>query len=215
MVQANLRLVIHIARRYGHHGVPVLDLIQEGNLGLMRAVETFEPRRGYKFATYAPWWIRKAISRALGEQQRTIQLPGHLLARQHQLHAAEAWWWQRHGQAPRAQDLSAALGWTPHAVEALLRTLQPIVPLHQPSTEDGTALQDRLADTRIPPPEVLVAAAHVHRSVRAGLDHLPAREAVIVRLRYGLDAYSRTVCKPSVPSSGSVVSVYGSLRHRP
>ena len=189
MMQANLRLVMHIALRFRNRGLPLLDLIQEGNLGLMRAVDKFEPRRGLKFVTYAHWWIRQAISRALSEQHRTVRLPSHVLERQSKLRAATTKWWQSHGQAPSPQELSVALGWTPEAVEELLITVQPMVQLQQPLTDDGTALQDILEDTQTPQPEILVAAAQVRRGVRACLGHLTEREAFIVRLRYGLDAY--------------------------
>ena len=188
MMQANLRLVIYSALHYRHRGVPLLDLIQEGNLGLMRAVDKFEPQRGVKFVTYAHWWIRQALSRALGEQSHTIRLPSHVLERQSQLRAAAAQLWARQGRRPSAQDLSAALGWTPQQVEALLIAVQPLARLQQPRTDDGTALQDVVADTQTPPPEVRVAAAQVRRGVEACLGHLTAREALIVRWRYGLDA---------------------------
>ena len=188
MIQANLRLVIHRALRYRHRGVPLLDLIQEGNLGLLRAVDQFEPQRGVKFVTYAHWWIRQAISRALGEQSRAIRLPGHVLERQSQLRAAATQLWARQSRRPSAQDLSAALGWTPQQVDALLRAVQPLAQLQQPITDDGTTLQEVMEDTQTPPPEVLVAAAQVRRGVDACLGRLPAREALIVRWRYGLDA---------------------------
>jgi RNA polymerase sigma factor (sigma-70 family) len=188
MIQANLRLVIHSALPYRHRGVPVLDLIQEGNLGLMRAVDKFEPQRGLKFVTYAHWWIRQAISRAIGEQSRAIRLPSHVLERQSQLRAAATQLWARQGRRPSAEDLSAALGWTPPQVEALLIAVQPLAQLQQPLTDDGTALQEVVEDTQTPQPEVLVAAAQVRRGVGACLDHLTAREALIVRLRYGLDS---------------------------
>jgi RNA polymerase sigma factor (sigma-70 family) len=189
MMQANLRLVIHSALHYRHRGVPLLDLIQEGNLGLMRAVDKFEPRRGLRFVTYAHWWIRQAISRAIGEQDRTIRLPSHVIERKSKLHAAATQLWASQGRRPSVQDLSAALGWTPQQVEALLITVQPLAQLQQPLTDDGTALQDVVEDTQTPQPEVCVAEAQVRRGVGACLGHLPAREALIVRLRYGLDAY--------------------------
>jgi RNA polymerase primary sigma factor len=189
MMQANLRLVIHIALRFRNRGLPLLDLIQEGTLGLMRAVDKFEPRRGLKFVTYAHWWIRQAISRALSEQHRTVRLPSHVMERQSKLRAATTKWWQSHGHAPSPQELSAALGWTPEAVEDLLITVQPMVQLQQPITDDGTALQDILEDTQTPQPDVLVAAEQVRHGVRDCLGHLTEREALIVRLRYGLDAY--------------------------
>jgi RNA polymerase primary sigma factor len=188
MMQANLRLVIHIAHRYRDRGVPLLDLIQEGNLGLMRAVDKFEPRRGLRFVTYAHWWIRQAISRALGEQHHTIRLPSHVIERQSKLHAAATRLWERQGRALSSQDLSAALGWTPQEVEELLSAVQPIVQLQQPITDDGTALQDVLEDTQTPQPEVLIAEEQVRRGVHACLGHLPEREALILRLRYGLEA---------------------------
>jgi RNA polymerase primary sigma factor len=189
MIQANLRLVIHCALRYRHRGVPLLDLIQEGNLGLLRAVDQFEPQRGLKFVTYAHWWIRQAISRAIGEQSRTIRLPSHVLERLSKLRAAATQLWARQGRRPNAQDLSAVLGWTPQQVEALLLAVQPLAQLQQPLTDDGTVLQEVVEDTQTPPPEVLVAAAQVRRGVDACLGHLTAREALIMRLRYGLDAY--------------------------
>jgi len=188
MVQANLRLVVHSALHYRHRGMPVLDLIQEGNLGLLRAVDKFEPQRGLKFVTYAHWWIRQAISRAIGEQSRAIRLPSHVLERQSKLRAAATQLWARQGRRPSTQDLSAALGWTPQQVDALLIAVQPLAQLQQPLTDDGTALQDVVEDTQTPHPEVLVAAAQVRRGVDACLGRLTAREALIVRWRYGLDA---------------------------
>jgi len=189
MMQANLRFVIHVAQRYSNRGVPMLDLIQEGNLGLMRAVEKFEPRRGLKLITYARWWIRQAIRRALSEQHRTIRLPSHVIERKNQLYAAMTRLWTSHGRAPSAQELSAALGWTPQEVEALLIAVQPIAQLQQPVTDDGDTLQDVVEDTQAPQPDELVAEEQVRRGVRECLGHLTEREAVIVRLRYGLDAH--------------------------
>ena len=123
--------------------------------------------------------------------------------RQSKLRAATTKWWQSHGRAPNPQELSAALGWTPEAVEELLITVQPIAQLQQPITDDGTALQDILEDTQTPQPEVLVAAAQVRRGVRACLGHLTEREALIVRSRYGLAAYE----PQSLQESGDVVGL--------
>lgn len=203
MMQANLRLVIHIAHRYRDRGVPLLDLIQEGNLGLMRAVDKFEPRRGLRFVTYAHWWIRQAISRALGEQHHTIRLPSHVIERQSKLHAAATRLWERQGRMPSSQDLSAVLGWTPQEVEELLIAVQPIVQLQQPISDDGTPLQDVLEDTQTPQPEVLIAEEQVRRGVHACLGHLTEREALILRLRYGLEA-----CEPqSLQEIGDVLGL--------
>jgi RNA polymerase sigma factor (sigma-70 family) len=189
MMQANLRLVIHVATRFRDRGVPFLDLIQEGNLGLMRAVDKFEPRRGLRFVTYAHWWIRQAISRAIGEQYRTIRLPSHVIERKSKLHTAATKLWVNQGRAPQAQELSAALGWAPQEVEDLLITVQPLAQLQQPITDDGDALQDVLADTQAPQPDELVAEEQMRRGVEECLVHLTEREAFIVRLRYGLDSY--------------------------
>jgi RNA polymerase primary sigma factor len=203
MTQANLRLVIHIALRYRHRGVPLLDLIQEGNLGLMRAVDKFEPRRGLRFVTYAHWWIRQAISRAIDEQHRTIRLPSHVGERQHTLRAAATRLEERDGRAPCPAELSIALGWRPEEVEALLRVTQPLVHLQQPLRDAGTTLQDVLVDTETPPPDVLLATEQVRRGVHAGLGQLTAREAFILRLRYGLEA-----CEPqSLQEIGDVLGV--------
>jgi RNA polymerase sigma factor (sigma-70 family) len=188
MMQANLRLVIHVAKHYGNRGVPLLDLIQEGNIGLMRAIDKFEPRRGLKFVTYAHWWIRQAISRAINEQHRTIRLPGYVLERKSKLHAAAVRLWERHGRAPHVEELSAALGWPPQEVEALLTAVQPVAQLQQPLTDDGNILQDILVDTQALQPEELIEEEQLRRHVADCISHLTDREALIVRLRYGLDA---------------------------
>jgi RNA polymerase sigma factor (sigma-70 family) len=203
MMQANLRLVIHIALRYRYRGVPFLDLIQEGNLGLMRAVDKFEPRRGWRFVTYAHWWIRQAISRAIDEQHRTIRLPSHVVERQHKLLAAATRLEEREGRSPSPEDLSVTLGWTPQEVADLLRVTQPLVHLQQPLRDEGTALQDVLEDTQTPAPEDLLATEQVRRGVHACLGHLPEREALILRLRYGLEA-----CEPqSLQEIGDVLGL--------
>ena len=203
MMQANLRLVIHVAQHYGNRGLPLLDLIQEGNIGLMRALDKFEPRRGLKLVTYAHWWIRQAISRAISEQHRTIRLPIHIIERRSKLHAAKTKLWESHGHAPSVQELSTALGWKPQEVEDLLIAVQPIAQLQQPITDDGDALQDVLEDTRAPQPDELVAEEQLRRGVGACLDHLTEREALILRLRYGLDMHE----PHSLQEIGDVLSI--------
>src|SRR5712692_2002520 len=153
MLQANLRLVIAVAQRYRHRGLPFLDLIQEGNIGLMRALEKFEPQRGLKLSTYANWWIRQAVRRAISAQHRTIRVPEYVVARQATLRAAADTLEGLHGRSPSPQELSTALGWTLQEVEALSRAGQPILRLQAPRTEDGTTLLAVVPDGQTLQPE--------------------------------------------------------------
>lgn len=137
MLRANLRLVIYMAKRFRNDEVPLLDLIQEGNIGLMRALEKFEPGRGLKFVTYAHWWVRQSIGRAIVEQCRTVRLPSHVVERKNKLRAAETKLWQVHKREPSAEELSVELGWTPQDVESLQDTGQVMVRLHEPIYEKG------------------------------------------------------------------------------
>jgi RNA polymerase sigma factor (sigma-70 family) len=188
MMQANLRLVIHVANRYRNRGIPFLDLIQEGNLGLMRALDKFEPQRGLKFVTYAHWWIRQAISRAIAEQQRTVRLPSHIIERKSKLRAAGDRLWDIHGRAPSVQELGVELGWTAKGVEDLLTAVQPITRLQQPLTDEGSMLMDLLEDEQATKPEELVAEEQLQRRMTECLASLTEREAFILRQRYGLGA---------------------------
>ena len=187
MLQANLRLVIHVANRYRSHGVPLLDLIQEGNIGLMRALDKFEPQRGLKFVTYAHWWIRQAVSRALIEQHRTVRLPSHIVERKHKLRRVGNRLWYAYGRAPNVQELSDELAWTPQEVEELRTTVQPISRLHQPIADDGSLLADVVEDDHAVKPEALIAEDQLHQRLDTCLTRLPEREAYIIRLRYGID----------------------------
>ena len=137
MLQANLRLVIHIANRYRGHGLAFPDLIQEGNLGLMRALDKFEARRGLKFITYAYWWVRQAIGRAIINQYRTIRLPNHIVERKQKLRAAEERLWRSSGRAPTLQELSAALAWPQEEIEMLYLATQSMLQLQQPAADEG------------------------------------------------------------------------------
>jgi RNA polymerase sigma factor (sigma-70 family) len=187
MLRANLRLVIHIANRYHHDDVPFLDLVQEGNLGLMRALEKFEPQRGVKFITYAYWWIQQAISRAIIEQHRTVRVPEHIVARQDKLRATAGKLAKLHGRSPSKQELSAALGWATTEIDELHLMAQPIIRLQQPRLDDDRPLLDLMEDSQSPAPEQYAETAQFHHRLALCLSRLPAREALILRLRYGLE----------------------------
>jgi RNA polymerase sigma factor (sigma-70 family) len=187
MIRANLRLVIHVANRYRGRGVPFLDLIQEGNIGLMRALEKFEHQRGLKFVTYAHWWVRQAISRAITEQYRTVRLPNHVVERKNKLRSLVDRLWGVFGRPPSTQELSVELGWTPQEVEELQTAVQPIVRLHQPIADDGSVLSDILEDHQAPKPEEMLADEQLQRCLADCLASLTEREAFILRLRFGLD----------------------------
>lgn len=187
MIRANLRLVIHVANRYRGRGVPFLDLIQEGNIGLMRALEKFEHERGLKFVTYAHWWVRQAISRAITEQYRTVRLPNHVVERKNKLRTLTDRLWGLFGRPPSAQELSTALGWTPQEVEELQTAIQPIVRLHQPIADDGSLLADVLEDQQAQKPEEMLAEEQLQRRLADCLASLTEREAFILRRRFGLE----------------------------
>lgn len=188
MLRANLRLVIHVANRYRGRDVPFLDLIQEGNIGLMRALEKFEHRRGLKFVTYAHWWVRQAISRAITEQYRTVRLPNHVVERKNKLRSVGDKLWDVHGRAPNTDELSSELGWSYKEVEELMLAVQPIMRLHQPVADDGSMLTDILEDDQAPKPDDMLAEEQLQRRLADCLASLTEREAFILRLRYGLEA---------------------------
>ncbi len=188
MIRANLRLVIHMANRYRSRGVPFLDLIQEGNIGLMHALEKFEPSRGLKFVTYAHWWVRQAISRAITEQYRTVRLPNHIGERKNKLRAAVDRLWSQYGRPPSSEELSLALRWTREEVEALQAAVQPVIRLQQPLAEDGGSLVDILEDDQAPQPDALLAEDQLQQCLADCLASLTEREAFILRLRYGLES---------------------------
>jgi RNA polymerase sigma factor (sigma-70 family) len=187
MLRANLRLVIYVAKRFRHDDVPFIDLIQEGNIGLIRALEKFEPSRGLKFVTYAHWWVRQAIGRAIVDQSRTIRLPGHVVERKSKLRAAETKLMRIDKRVPNTQELSAELGWTPQEVEALQDTRQVMVRLHEPLAEDGRLFEEMVEDEQSLEPDVVVSQQELQARVAVCLRSLPDREADILRLRFGLD----------------------------
>lgn len=187
MLRANLRLVIYVAKRFRNDDVPFLDLIQEGNIGLMRALEKFDASRGLKFVTYAHWWVRQAIGRAVIEQSRTVRLPTHVVERKNKLRMAETKLWQVCQRQPNNQELSAELGWAPKDVQTLRDTRQVMMCLHEPVSENGNRFEEIVEDEQSVEPDLVVAQQQLQDRLADCLRGLPEREAHILRLRFGLD----------------------------
>lgn len=195
LIKANLRLVVAIAKKYANRGMHFFDLVQEGNIGLIKAVDKFEYRKGYKFSTYATWWIRQAITRAISDQARTIRVPVHMMEQINKVMRETRLFQQEFGREPTSEELADRLGWPLSRVKGVKNIAREPISLETPvGEEEDSLLGDFVEDKEVDSPANTAAYTLLSEQINSVLSTLPAREQKVIRMRFGLDdGYSHTL----------------------